>query len=91
MKRERVVSVAMTETEDKEFNIYMAKLTIEREGERVTKSDIMREALMKYIRNGKPEAEQDDKQDDEQEPAELSPEEPTDLEHNPFADLNFDS
>jgi len=43
--------------------------------------------ILKQSLNGKP----DNKQDDKQEPAELSPESPTEENDNPFADLNFDT
>ena len=86
MAKTNTNSFMLTDEEQAEIESYIKSQTMST-GEHVTKSSLYREAIFRYIRNGKPEAEQDDKQ----EPAELSPEEPTDLEHNPFADLNFDS
>ena len=90
MAKTKQLQVLLTAEEEQELLAFV-KNEMMSTGQIATKSSVARSALFKYIRNGKPEAEQDDKQDDEQEPAELSPEEPTDLEHNPFADLNFDS
>ena len=86
MAKTKQLQVLLTAEEEQELLAFV-KNEMMSTGQIATKSSVARSALFKYIRNGQPEAEQDDKQ----EPAELSPEEPTDLEHNPFADLNFDS
>ena len=86
MAKTKLKSVLLTLEEERELNEFI-KNRIVSVGANVTTSEVIREALFKYIRNGQPEAEQDDKQ----EPAELSPESPTEENDNPFADLNFDT
>ena len=77
----------LTQEEEQELSEYI-KHKIVSTGSNVTKSDIFREAIFKYIRNGKP----DNKQESVSPPAitttEIDPKTPT--EENPFADLNLD-
>ena len=86
MAKTKQLQVLLTAEEEQELLAFV-KNEMMSTGQIATKSSVARSALLKYIRNGQPEAEQDDKQ----EPAELSPESPTEENDNPFADLNFDT
>ena len=69
-------SFMLSEEEEQEWKQYVIDKMLETKGE-INKSDIIREALFRYIRNGKPDPAKDAEQDAEQ-PAK-----------NPFADINF--
>jgi len=93
MTKTQTNSFMLTEEETKEIEAYIKSKTMTT-GEHMTKSSLYREAIFKYIRNGKPDNEQDSKQ----ESLPITPtEDPTPEVNsdsipsasNPFADLEF--
>ena len=75
MAKTKQVNIMITIEEEKELSEYV-KQQIMSTGEIVTKASVTRDAVLRYIRNGKP--------DDEHVPAK----EPTsDISPDPFADL----
>ena len=80
MAKTKTRSFMLTEEEDRIVQAYVKQRLIASD-ERITQSDIFREAIFKLISsNGQP----DNKQDDKQEPAE------TPTNSNPFSDLSLD-
>ena len=75
MAKTKLLSVALTIEEEQEITLFV-KQQMHSTGTIATKSSVVRDAIFKYIRNGKP--------DDEHVPAK----EPTsDISPDPFADL----
>jgi len=76
-------SVMFSEEEEQEWKAFIKQKRIETEDGNVSMAGIIREAIFKYIRNGKPDKEQDNKQED-------NPTTPTETPtKNLFADMNF--
>lgn len=80
MKREHIISTAITDDEHKKLSKILGERIIA--GEKVSMSIILREAIECYLMNGNSALAQDSKQDPAPEPTEDKP-------ANPFADINF--
>jgi hypothetical protein len=76
MAKTKVKSFLLSDEEDLELSEYI-KQQIKSTGKNVTTTDIIREAIFKYIRNGKPDNKQDTEPDNNPPP------------NDPFADLKF--
>ena len=82
MAKTKQVNTMITQEEEQELSEYI-KQQIMSTGQVVTKASVARDALLKYIRNGKPD---DEHVDDKQEPTKLPPETPS---TNPFSDIKI--
>ena len=93
MKREKIVSMALTNDEHKDIMTYIATQLIDNDTV-VRKSELMREAIFKFIRNGNSSSSIDTPVDDEQadEQHEQYPDKPalSDPTAFNFDDLNLD-
>ena len=80
MKREYTIGASVTSEEYKELKQYIFDKFMEND-EKISMSDLIRDAVFAYVRNGKPDNKQDptkDAKQDAEQPAK-----------NPFADINF--
>jgi len=82
MTKTKQVNIMITQEEEQELLAYVKHQMIST-GEIVTKSSVIRDAILRYIRNGKPD---DEHVDDKQEPTKLPPETPS---TNPFSDIKI--
>ena len=86
MAKTKIVTFLLSEEEKQELDDYIKSRRMST-GENITKSSIFREAIFKYIRNGKPDNDPDDKQ-------ESLPENPTsdssESPNNPFEGISID-
>ena len=89
MKCECYISSLITKEEEQKIRAYILKLMTE--GTIITKSDLIRKAVLKYILIDNPIVnEQDNKPiENKQETLPITPHDESSDSSNPFADLNF--